>query len=525
MQPMVQEAILSMRGVHKYFPGVHALKGVDFSCFKGEAHALVGHNGAGKSTLIKILGGVYDADEGEIILRGKPFKPGNPMDATNAGISIIHQEFNLMPDLTVAQNVFLGREPKKRWGLIDVSVMIDGAQRVLDRLKIADIDPGDYVRDLSVNQLQLVEIAKALAVHSELIVMDEPTAALTLPDVQKLFRIITELKQSGVTIVYISHRLEEIFEIGDRVTAMKDGRMLATMTVKGLDRSALVETMVGRSIVEFFPRHSGAKETVKAALVVKDFRGQLMRKPVTFEVRPGEIFGLTGLEGCGTTELARCLFGVDRIRQGEVVLNDQPVRLGSPGEALSAGFGYLTKDRHREGLILTAPISENMVIPLRVKQGKKGLLNEKEELARIQEMVVRLQIIAGDLSREAQFLSGGNQQKIILAKWLLTQCRVLIVDEPTRGIDVESKAEIYKLLRELTDQGVIVLVVSSDMQEVLGLCDRILVLHRGEITGGFDWKTASERAIMLAATGCALDSESGVPEPPGGFLSFKEPLP
>lgn len=345
--------------------------------------------------------------------------------------------------------------------------------------------------------------------------MDEPTAALTLPDVQKLFRIIVELKQSGVTIVYISHRLEEIFEVGDWVTAMKDGRMLATMAVKGLDRTALVETMVGRSIVEFFPRHSGAEETVKPILVVKGLRGQLMRKPVSFEVRPGEIFGLTGLEGCGTTELARCLFGVDRIRQGEVILNDQPVRLGSPGEALSAGFGYLTKDRHREGLILTAPISENMVIPLRVKQGKKGLLNQKEELARIQEMVARLQIIAGDLSREAQFLSGGNQQKIILAKWLLTQCRVLIVDEPTRGIDVESRAEIYKLLRELTDQGVIVLVVSSDMEEVLGLCDRILVLHRGEITGGFDWKTASERAIMLAATGCALDSESGVLEPPG----------
>ena len=510
---MVKEEILSMRGVHKYFPGVHALKGVDFSCFKSEVRALVGHNGAGKSTLIKILGGVYDADEGEIILRGKLFKPANPMDATNAGISIIHQEFNLMPDLTVAQNIFLGREPRRGFGFMDTGAMIEGATRVLERLKIADIDPSDYVRDLSVNQLQLVEIAKALAVHSELIVMDEPTAALTLPDIQKLFGIIAELKESGVTIIYISHRLAEVFEIGDRVTAMKDGRMLATLPVEGLDKGTLVETMVGRSIVEFFPRHTTLDKTVEPALVVKDLRSQVMRKAVSFKVQTGEIFGLTGLEGCGATELARCLFGVDRTRQGEVSMNGHPIKVGSPKEALSLGFGYLSKNRHREGLILTAPVSENMAIPLRVKEGKKGLLNQKEELARIQEMVAKLQIIARDLSHEAQFLSGGNQQKVILAKWLLTQCHVLIIDEPTRGIDVESKAEIYKLLRELTDQGVIVLVVSSDMEEILGLCDRILVLHRGEITGEFTWETASERTVMLAATGCALDSEGNMLEP------------
>jgi ribose transport system ATP-binding protein len=509
---MRPEQILSIRGVHKRFPGVHALKGVDFSCSKGEVHALVGHNGAGKTTLIKILGGVYEADEGEIHLRDQPFAPTNPMDATNAGISIIHQDFNLVPDLTVAQNIFLGREPIKGAGFIDTRAMNEGAARILQRLKIFEIDSRDYIRDLSVNQLQLVEIAKALAVHSELIVMDEPTAALTLPDVRKLFAIIGELKEAGVTIIYISHRLEEVFEIGDRVTAMKDGCMLATFTVDGLEKTTLVETMVGRSIVEFFPRHGALDNNVKSALVIKNLMSSIIHKPISFELRTNEIFGLTGLEGCGATELAYSLFGVFRIRHGEILLNGRPVKVRSPREALSLGFGYLTKDRRNEGLILTASVSENMAIPLRVKAGKMGLLNQKQELSAIQQMVSKLQIIAGSLSGEAQYLSGGNQQKVILAKWLLTKCRVLIVDEPTRGVDIESKAEIYKLLRELADQGVIVLVVSSDIEEVIGLCDRIMVLHRGEITADLHWEMASEHAVMLAATGCTLDSEGNVLE-------------
>ena len=503
---MRENTILSMEQVHKSFPGVQALKGVDFSCRKGEVHALIGHNGAGKSTLIKILGGVYFADAGTILFKGKPFKPSSPIKAATAGISIIHQEFNLIPDLSIAQNIFLGREPVKKMGLIDRKTMHRGAWEVLERLKVTDIQPQDFVRDLSVNQLQLVEIAKALSAKSEIIVMDEPTAALPLPDVKKLFNTIGELQASGVTIIYISHRLEEIFEICDRASLMKDGRMLDTVPIDEVDRGALVEKMVGRSIVDFFPRHATG-DSQKSCFEISDFRSTAMSSPVSFTVRGGEIFGITGLEGCGATELARGIFGVDRRLSGDLLLDDQPVDIRSPREALMSGFGFVTKDRRREGLVLTSSVLENMIIPLRVRQRQNSILNVKQEKQAALSMVEKLDVKVTNLLADVESMSGGNQQKVILAKWLLTQCRVLIVDEPTRGVDVESKVEIYKLLRELVEQGVIVIVVSSDLEEVLGLCDRILVLHRGEIEANLTWDKVSEKAVMLAATGSALDSE------------------
>ncbi len=495
-----------MQQVHKSFPGVHALKGVDFSCRHGEVHALIGHNGAGKSTLIKILGGVYSADRGKIFFNGRPFKPSSPLKAANAGISIIHQEFNLIPDLTVAQNIFLGREPKRKWGFLDYRKMYEGAWQALKRLNVADIDPQDFVRELSVNQLQLVEIAKALSVEADIIVMDEPTAALPQPDVQKLFDTVRELKTMGVTIIYISHRLEEIFEICDRASLIKDGRMLATVPLEEVDRSILVEKMVGRSIVEFFPRHSSA-DTKNICFSVKDFQTEAMSQPVSFEIRHGEIFGITGLEGCGATELAYGLYGVDPRLSGQIILEGRPLNIKTPRNALMSDFGLVTKDRRKEGLILTSSVFENMAIPLRIRQGRQGLLNLKEEHRSVNSMIAKLDIKAASLMVDAGSMSGGNQQKVILAKWLLTQCRVLIVDEPTRGVDVESKVEIYKLLRELVEQGVIVIVVSSDMEEVLGLCDRILVLHRGKVEADLAWNKAGEKAVLLAATGCALDSE------------------
>jgi ribose transport system ATP-binding protein len=503
---MAQEEILAMHGVEKSFPGVKALDGIVFSVFRGEVHALIGHNGAGKSTLIKILGGVYTPDAGTITLRGQSFVPQNPLKAALSGISIIHQEFNLIPDLTVAQNIFLGREPKTKWGFLDDRAMKAGAAEVLGQLKVQDVSPSDYVRELSVNQLQLVEIAKALSVRADIIVMDEPTAALPLPDVKKLFETVSELRNNGVTIIYISHRLEEIFEICDRATLMKDGRMLDTVSLGQTDRQQLVEKMCGRAISDFFPAHPETPPD-RPALLIEDLKSPAMSKPVSFRVHAGEIYGVTGLEGCGSSATVRALFGQDHKTQGRVTLGDEKIDIHSPLGALQAGFGFVTKDRRREGLVLTSGLDENMAIPLRVRERKAGWLDRKNERALAVKMRDRLDIKTADLSTEAQFLSGGNQQKVVLAKWLLTRCRVLIVDEPTRGVDVESKTEIYNLLRELVEQGVFVIVVSSDMEEVLGVCDRILVMHRGEITGLFDWKRASEQAVMLAATGCAVDGD------------------
>ena len=512
---MAVQELLAMRSVGKAFPGVVALKGVDFSCLKGEVHALVGHNGAGKSTLIKILGGVYDSDQGRIVFKGRPFNPKTPVDGARSGISIIHQEFNLFPDLTVAQNIYLGREPINRFGLLDKKAMLEGSRAVLARLKVTDIDPRSYVRSLSVNQLQLVEIAKALSVEAELIVMDEPTAALPLPDVRKLFDIIRDLRARGVTVIYISHRLEEVFQVCDRVTLMRDGLMLATLPLAGLSREELIERMVGRSIVDFFPTRAAPMEEPSAGLVAKGLRGRGMARAVSFSVGQGEIFGLTGLEGCGASELGRTLFGAVPAREGQLFWDGEELDLGSPRRALASGLALVTKDRRREGLILAASLSENMIIPWRVRNARHGWLGSSREAGLVRGMMDRLDIKAGSTGLEAQALSGGNQQKVILAKWLLTECRLLIVDEPTRGVDVESKTEIYKLMRRLVERGVIVVVISSDMEEILGLCDRVTVMHRGQITACLDWRRAGEEQVMLAATGCFLDREGRVKDRAG----------
>jgi ribose transport system ATP-binding protein len=495
-----------MERVNKRFPGVHALCDVDFSCVKGEVHALVGHNGAGKSTLIKVLGGVYQADSGEIRLQGRKFKPLNPFDGMSAGISIIHQEFNLMPDLTVSRNIFLAREIKTRLGFLDFRAMNGRAKEILERLDVRELSPLDYVRDLSVNQMQLVEIAKALSVEANIIVMDEPTAALTLPEVQKLFDTIRRLKGEGVTVIYISHRLEDIFQVADRVTLMKDGRMLGTYPVEKLDHSTLVEKMTGKSISDFFPpRKKNGKG--KRALELIDFRSAGMARPVSMEIAEGEIFCITGLEGCGATEIGRGLFGAEKPVSGEVRVRGRKVKPGSPREGLFSDFGFLTKDRRREGLILQASVTENLALPHRVKYHRSLLIDAKRELGLVRSLIGKLNIRAGGLNAEVQDLSGGNQQKVVIAKWLATGCKVLIVDEPTRGVDVESKAEIYRLLRELVDEGVVVLVISSDMEEVLGLCDRIAVLHRGEVMAVMEWERASEHAILMAATGVKAENK------------------
>jgi len=501
------EEILSMKGVNKSFPGVQALKEVDFSCRQGEVHALVGHNGAGKSTLIKVLGGVYKADSGEIYLRGNRFKPDSPLDGTLAGISIIYQEFNLIPDLTVAKNMFLAREPRTKLGFLDQRSMIRKSRQLLERLSVENVTPVDFIRDLSVNQMQLVEIAKALSVKADIIVMDEPTAALPISDVQKLFDRIRKLKAEGVTIIYISHRMEDIFEVADRVTLMKDGRMIATLEVEELDHNTLIEKMTGRSITDFFPPRKPYKENNKTVFEVTGLKSMAMKAAVSFEIRENEIFGITGLEGCGSTELARALFGVDRIESGEVEFKEEGIKISTPREGLFQGFGYLTKDRRNEGLLLGASLRENIAIPSRVKKHRGFFLDLKKELAQVERIAGEMNIRAGNLNVESKDLSGGNQQKVIISKWLLTECKVLIVDEPTRGIDVDSKVEIYQLMRNLVESGVVVIVLSSDMEEILGLCDRILVLHRGEPKAVLNWEKATEHVILLAATGSKLDQD------------------
>jgi len=499
------EEILRMRKVNKYFPGVHALKDVDFSCVKGEVHALIGHNGAGKTTLMKVLGGAYYADSGEIFLRKRPFNPINPIGGLLAGISIIYQEFNLIPDLNVAQNIYLGREIRTRLGFIDYRSINEETENILNRLGVENVRATDYVRDLYVNQLQLVEIAKALSIKADIIVMDEPTAALPLPDVEKLFETIKNLKSEDITIIYISHRIEDIFKVADRVTLMKDGSMLDTLSVSGLDHNTLVEKMTGRSIADIFPIRHSAKKDIKTALLVQDFKTVCMNKPITFKVNEGEILGFTGLEGCGATEVVRGLFGVEALKRGKIILYGEELKINSPRDALFSGFGLLTKDRHEEGLVLGLSLIENISIPLRIKHRRFGLINLKEELEQVKNLVNKLNIRAGDLTVEANNLSGGNQQKVVLAKWLATECRVLMVDEPTRGIDVESKIEIYYLMRTLVAHGVIVVVVSSDMEETIGLFDRVIVLHRGEIKANLNWEKVNENKILLAATGCKLD--------------------
>jgi ABC-type sugar transport system ATPase subunit len=503
------EEILKMVGVNKHFPGVQALDNVNFSCLKGEVHALVGHNGAGKSTLIKVMGGVYHADSGEIILRGNPFVPASPFDGMLAGISIIHQEFNLIPDLTVAKNIYLSREMKTRLGFLDHREMGRRSQELLQRLEVTEISPRDFVRDLSVNQMQLVEIAKALSVDADIIVMDEPTAALPLPDVQKLFDTIKRLKEQGVTVIYISHRMEDIFQVADRVTLMKDGRMLDTLPVEELNHRTLVEKMTGKSIGDFFPPHKKSRDR-DIVLQVKNFQSSAMPNPVDFDVAEGEIFCITGLEGCGASLVARGLFGVDHPTQGDILLRGRSVRAETPREGLFKDFGFLTKDRRREGLILRASVMENMSIPHRVKRHEGGLLDLDIEADIVNRYMEKLNIRAGSLEMEVQDLSGGNQQKVVLAKWLATQCKVLIMDEPTRGVDVESKAEIYHLMRELAEQGVVMVVVSSDMEEVLGLSDRMMVLHLGEVMAVMDWEQATENGVLMAATGIRVD-EKGNP--------------
>ncbi len=494
------EPILVMRDIDKSFPGVKALDKAYIDVVPGEVHALLGENGAGKSTFVKILTGVYQPDGGEIIYKGNKISIPDPLSAQKLGISIIFQEFNLFPHLTVAQNIFINREPKTKTKiLLDEKKINEMAREQLGIIHL-DIDPQRKVSSLSVAEQQMVEIVKAISFKSEILIMDEPTAALTEAEIEDLFSVIKQLKEKGVGIIYISHRLEELKHIADRVTVMRDGHYIKTVNYKDTTIPELVKMMVGRPITEIYPTRDHKPGEV--IFEVKNLNQGKRLKNISFSVRRGEVLGVAGLVGAGRTETARAVFGADPIDSGEVYLEGQKLKINSPYDAIKHGIGYLTEDRKRNGLALGLSVKDNIVLSsLEYFVTHLGFLNDSKIEKRSGELVKLLRIKTPSLEQKTKFLSGGNQQKVIVAKWLCRNSRVLIFDEPTRGIDVGAKREIYELINKLTKEGVAVIMISSELPEIIGMSDRVLVMHEGTIAGEVSREEATEERIIMLATG------------------------
>jgi ribose transport system ATP-binding protein len=495
---MNQQPLLQIDGVTKSFPGVQALKGVSFSVGEREVHALVGENGAGKSTLMKILAGVYQPDSGQVIWQGQPLTLTSPADAQRHGIRIIYQEFNLLPDLTVAENVLLNREPRNRFGFIDWRAMYERTRQILARLE-TDIDPEATVRSLTVAQQQIVEIVKALAEDARLIIMDEPTAALNPTEVDHLFKAIRQLVAGGTTVIFISHRLDEVLKISDQVTVLKDGQLVASQPAKGLTKETIVRQMVGRSLEDIFPPRCQAVSS-QPLLEVAGLNTAALRN-VNFSLYPGEVLGFAGLEGHGQREVARALFGLEPLRGGEIKVNGQPVRLDSPRAAINAGIVFISDDRKLEGLALPLSVRENIALPNLKRFSRNGLVNEQDERQMVAGKVDNIGVKTPTIERAVRLLSGGNQQKTVLAKWLVGQPRILIFAEPTRGIDIGAKVEIYRLIHQLAEGGAGIIMVSSELLELIGMSSRIMVMRDGALCSELNGGNATEESVMLAATG------------------------
>jgi ABC-type sugar transport system ATPase subunit len=491
--------ILQMRGITKSFFGVPVLDAVDLDVMAGEVHAVVGENGAGKSTLMKILVGAYQPDSGSILLDGEEVRFGHPRQAQERGVSIIYQEFNLLPERTVAQNIFLGREPA-RGPFVDNRAMEEDTARLLAELGVqGSISPSSPVRELSVAQQQTVEIAKALSFEARILVMDEPTAALSPHEVEALFERVRLLQERGLAVLYISHRMKEIFELSRRITVLKDGRKVDTVASDAVRPGELVRMMVGRELDHYFPPRATVGEAGPVRLQVRG-GGVGKLRDIDLEVRAGEIVGLAGLAGAGRTEVARALFGVDPFTAGVVELNGKPIRIRSPRQAIRAGIGFLTEDRKLEGLVLPQSVRDNALLALRSLGQARMSERSVKEAPSVLDLARRVELRAASLEQEVRYLSGGNQQKVVLAKWLATRAQILIFDEPTRGIDVGAKAGIHELMRELASAGAAILMISSELPEVIGMSDRILVMRDGTIAGELP-TGASEAQIMLLATG------------------------
>ena len=491
--------MLEMTGIEKRFPGVHALKNCHFDLKKGEIHALIGENGAGKSTLMKILTGVYGKDGGTILYNGEEINVTTPKEAQNLGISIIHQELNLMPDLTAAQNIFIGREATKLGGLYLSESKQNRAAKSLFELLNLDLDPKTKVRDVTVAKQQMIEIAKALSFNSKILIMDEPTAALTESEIRELFKIIAGLKEQGVGIVYISHRMEELFEISDRITVMRDGEYIATKTTAETSMDEIIRLMVGRTIYEP-PKEASHVKGNDVVLEVKNLNAGKEVKDVSFSLRRGEILGFAGLMGAGRTETARAVFGADKIDSGEVYINGKKAHIRSPKDAVKHGIGYLSEDRKQFGLALGMNIEANTVLANYENFNTGGIVNDKKAAEAAKKYVDMLKTKTPSTKQLVGNLSGGNQQKVVIAKWLCRDCDILIFDEPTRGIDVGAKSEIYKLLTDLAEQGKSIIMISSELPEILRMSDRVVVMCEGRITGTLDISEADQEKIMKYAT-------------------------
>jgi len=502
--PAGAEPILTMRGISKRFPGVLALDGVDFEVRPGEVHAMMGENGAGKSTLMKILSGVYHLDKGEIRLAGKQVLIADPRSAQRHGIAIIHQELNQVPELRAFENFFLGRERRTRIGSVDEPAMRGETARWLDRLGL-ELDPNRKVRELRVAERQLLEIAKAMSLQAQILVMDEPTTALNTEEVSQLFEVVRRLRASGMGIVYISHRIDEIFGIADRVTVLRDGKLIGTRPVGEVTRETVIKMMVGRELRDLYPtsrREPGAPMLEVEKLSVAGVPGRRALQEATLSVRAGEIVGLGGLLGSGRTELLEAIFGVPNLNRvsGAIRLGGKERRFSSPRRAIRAGVSFVTEDRKGQSLVLVRSVGENASLAALHRFRFGPLLRLREEAKHVRGMVQELRIKTPGLQTPAASLSGGNQQKVALAKFLLLDTRILLLDEPTQGIDVGAKAEIYGLIDGLAQRGVAVLMASSDMPELLALCDRIYVMCEGRVSGEVQRDAATQERILDYAT-------------------------
>jgi rhamnose transport system ATP-binding protein len=495
---MSDAPILELRNAARSYGAVQALRDGTIAVAPGEVRALVGENGAGKSTLVKLLGGVVRLDDGEMLVDGAPVDFHSPTDARAAGIAVIYQEPTLFPDLSVAENVVMGRHPLKAARRIDRRALRREVQELLDRLGVR-LDADRPVRGLSIADQQIVEIAKALSFEARVLIMDEPTAALSGPEVERLFGVVRTLQERGAAVLFISHRLEEVFAIADTTTVMRDGAVVHAARTAEMTPDEVVRRMVGRELGALFPKEPA---TIGAAMLgVRRLTREGVFTDISFEVKTGEIVALAGLVGAGRSEVARAIFGIDRTDGGEVEVDGVPVARGKPTAAMRAGIAFVPEDRRQQGLVMDLSIARNATITRLRALSRAGLIRGGAEKRLAQEWATRLQLKFHDIDDPVAFLSGGNQQKVVLAKWLATEPKVLIVDEPTRGIDVGTKAEVHRLLSELAGRGVAVLMISSELPEVLGMADRVLVMHEGRLTGELSRAEADEERVMRAATG------------------------
>ncbi len=500
---MGDEYLLSMKNICKQFPGVRALDNIELNVRKGTVHGLMGENGAGKSTLVKCLIGIHSPDSGTINFKGELLTIENTHYALSKGISMIHQELSPIPHMTIAENLYLGREPVKWNGLVDMKKMNDTAGELLDRLEIR-LDPEKKMFQLSIANIQLVEIAKAISYNSDLIIMDEPTSAITENEVEGLFRIINSLREQGRSVIYITHKMDEVFKITDEITVLRDGQYISTDSTATLTKGALIQKMVGRELTEMF--HKEKAEIGDIVLEVANLSGNRFRD-VSFGVRRGEIFGIAGLMGAGRTELMEAVFGVTKPSSGEVFIDGKKVSIRQPSDAIKHGMALLTEDRKRTGLYLHASVRDNMSIA-NIKKYLKGLfVNFRMIDSDCERMQEAIQIKTPSLKQLVKNLSGGNQQKVLVSRWLLIEPRILILDESTRGIDVGAKAEIHRLMSELVKAGKTIIMISSELPEVLGMSDRIMVMHEGEKVGELLRSEATQEKILHMATGLGLDED------------------